>query len=245
MSRAPGTRSPSRPQGAWRRKAFVTNSADRICPARSSGARGDPEQLGRARTVLQRPLRDRRRRVLTPRQRDAVVQLLSVGTSATRAQPRGVAETDPLEAAACVRPGTNGPRRPDPCGHPARKTTLLGTSPSFVRNIGEPRDKHLGAGTFGFGKTVFYLVSRAQTLVAYTRCRNNGAYESRLIGCAVGDSFNVADNRGHGLTPGVTGGVSARRRTGAAARRRCRLRSREFGLDAVRSTMMNRNDRSS
>jgi hypothetical protein len=60
---------------------------------------------------------------------------------------------------------------------------------AFLRNVGEPRDKELGAGTYGFGKTIFYLVSHASTIVVYTRCRLNDAYQSRLIGCAIGESF--------------------------------------------------------
>ena len=60
---------------------------------------------------------------------------------------------------------------------------------AFVRNVGERRDKELGAGTFGFGKTIFYLISRTQSIVVYTRCRTDGGFQSRFIGCAVGESF--------------------------------------------------------
>lgn len=63
----------------------------------------------------------------------------------------------------------------------------------FIRNIGEPRDKKLGAGTFGFGKSVFYLFSRARTVVAYTRCRTQGGLESRLIGYAIGDEYRMRE----------------------------------------------------
>ena len=70
---------------------------------------------------------------------------------------------------------------------------------AFVRNVGEPRDKELGAGTFGFGKTIFYLLSRAASIIVYTRCRTDGGLESRFIGCAVGRSFRVV--RGGVLRP--------------------------------------------
>jgi uncharacterized membrane protein YgcG len=73
---------------------------------------------------------------------------------------------------------------------------------AFVRNLGEPRDKEFGAGTFGFGKTIFYLVSQARTIVVYTRCRVGGRYETRLIGCAIGESFGVREG---GLTTLFTG----------------------------------------
>jgi hypothetical protein len=62
---------------------------------------------------------------------------------------------------------------------------------AFTRNVGEPRDKEFGAGTFGFGKTIFYLLSRARTIVVYTRCQTDYGLETRLIGCAVGSSFRV------------------------------------------------------
>jgi hypothetical protein len=68
---------------------------------------------------------------------------------------------------------------------------------AFLRNIGEPRDKEFGAGTFGFGKAIFYLVSRARTIVAFTRCRLNRGYETRLIGCGIGDSFQMQDGPIH------------------------------------------------
>ena len=67
---------------------------------------------------------------------------------------------------------------------------------AFIRNVGEPRDKELGAGTFGFGKTIFYLLSNARTALVYTRCRFNGRYESRFIGCAIGESFRREDSNG-------------------------------------------------
>lgn len=65
---------------------------------------------------------------------------------------------------------------------------------SFVRNIGEPRDTELGGGTYGFGKGVFYLLSRPGTILLYTRCRTDMGFESRLIGCALWSSY-VADGR--------------------------------------------------
>jgi hypothetical protein len=63
----------------------------------------------------------------------------------------------------------------------------------FIRNVGEPRDKKLGAGTFGFGKSIFYLFSKARTVVAYTRCRTAGGFESRFIGYAIGDEYRVRE----------------------------------------------------
>jgi hypothetical protein len=64
---------------------------------------------------------------------------------------------------------------------------------AFVRNVGEPRDKKLGAGTFGFGKSIFYLVSRAKTAMVYTRCRIVSGYQSRFIGCSIGDGYRLSE----------------------------------------------------
>lgn len=62
---------------------------------------------------------------------------------------------------------------------------------AFIRNVGEPRDKAQGAGTFGFGKSIFYLASRARTIIVYTRCRVGRSLETRLIGCGAGNSFRM------------------------------------------------------
>ncbi|MEV5963763.1 hypothetical protein AB0L70_18485 [Kribbella sp. NPDC051952] len=71
---------------------------------------------------------------------------------------------------------------------------------SFVRNIGEPRDKQLGGGTYGFGKGIFYLLSTAGTVLLHTRCDDgSGRLQTRLIGCALWKSYvgkdGTADRR--------------------------------------------------
>ncbi|WP_030686890.1 hypothetical protein [Streptomyces sp. NRRL B-1347] len=61
---------------------------------------------------------------------------------------------------------------------------------SFIRNIGEPRDIALGGGTYGFGKGIFYLLSKPGTVLVHSRCRDaRGNYETRLIGCALWKSY--------------------------------------------------------
>nr|BFE83846.1 hypothetical protein GCM10020093_064470 [Planobispora longispora] len=66
---------------------------------------------------------------------------------------------------------------------------------SFVRNVGEPRDTELGGGTYGFGKGIFYLISEVGTILLHTRCRVDGGYETRLMGCALWKSY-VANGSG-------------------------------------------------
>jgi len=53
----------------------------------------------------------------------------------------------------------------------------------FIRDIGRGASKQLGGGTYGFGKSTFFVASTAATVIAYTRCKNeaNGDLEERLI----------------------------------------------------------------
>ncbi|WP_157610308.1 hypothetical protein [Spirillospora albida] len=60
---------------------------------------------------------------------------------------------------------------------------------SFVRNIGAPRDRALGGGTYGFGKGIFYLISEPGTILLHTRCRVDGRLETRLMGCALWKNY--------------------------------------------------------
>lgn len=73
---------------------------------------------------------------------------------------------------------------------------------SFIRNIGEPRDTELGGGTYGFGKGIFYLLSKPGTVLVHTRCRVDGGFETRLMGCALWKSYAEGE------------GLSGRRYTG-------------------------------
>jgi hypothetical protein len=56
----------------------------------------------------------------------------------------------------------------------------------FLRNVGEPRDKILGGGTYGFGKAIFYNLSDCHAIVVDTRCAT-GPDERRLMGAALTD----------------------------------------------------------
>jgi hypothetical protein len=59
----------------------------------------------------------------------------------------------------------------------------------FVRNIGQPPDKELGAGSFGYGKAAFYIASRARTIIVDTYCQPEG--ERRLIAYGLGEQFRA------------------------------------------------------
>src|SRR4051812_8210841 len=55
--------------------------------------------------------------------------------------------------------GLGGPTRADDQGTGEARDFV-----DFVRNIGQPPDKELGGGSFGYGKAAFYIASRARTI---------------------------------------------------------------------------------
>ncbi|MEU7056286.1 hypothetical protein [Streptomyces sp. NPDC046197] len=86
--------------------------------------------------------------------------------------------------------GLGGPTRADDAVGPDRDFV------SFIRNIGEPRDTALGGGTYGFGKGIFYLLSKPGTVLVHSRCRTaRGAYETRLIGCTLWKSYVAVEGQ--------------------------------------------------
>ncbi|MCD1144252.1 hypothetical protein LQU92_03225 [Kocuria sp. LUK] len=105
---------------------------------------------------------------LRARLRDSALQVLEVSDRGTK--------------------GLGGPTRADVVTDGSRDFV------TFVRNIGEPRDRHLGGGTYGFGKGIFYLLSSVGTVLIHTRARNaDGVLETRLIGCALRKSYTWID----------------------------------------------------
>ncbi|WAT98517.1 hypothetical protein [Streptomyces nigrescens] len=85
-------------------------------------------------------------------------------------------------------------------GGPTRADNAVGSNRdfvSFIRNIGEPRETALGGGTYGFGKGIFYLLSKPGTILVHSRCRNDQGYlETRLIGCTLLKSYVAAEADG-------------------------------------------------
>jgi hypothetical protein len=66
---------------------------------------------------------------------------------------------------------------------------------SFVLNVGEKRDTEQGGGTYGYGKAVLYRLSEVGTILVYTRTSDgHGRTVSRLIGIALGQSFELRDH---------------------------------------------------
>jgi len=63
----------------------------------------------------------------------------------------------------------------------------------FLRNIGQPPDKPLGGGTFGYGKAALYLVSGIRCILVYTRCKYRCRLESRLMVACLGRDYVTED----------------------------------------------------
>lgn len=84
--------------------------------------------------------------------------------------------------------GLGGPTRADQIADERRDWV------SFVLNVGEKRDTAQGGGTYGYGKAVLYRLSRVGTILVYTRTADgDGGLQSRLIGIALGSSFDNRD----------------------------------------------------
>ncbi|MCX7444505.1 hypothetical protein OS125_04490 [Corynebacterium sp. P7003] len=61
---------------------------------------------------------------------------------------------------------------------------------SFVRNIGRSDQKELAGGTYGFGKAVFFIASRVDTVMVYTRTSDeNDQPVHRFISMALTDGY--------------------------------------------------------
>ena len=82
--------------------------------------------------------------------------------------------------------GLGGPTRSDVHAEPNKRAWL-----SFVLNSGEKQDVDGGGGTYGYGKGAFFLASRAGTILIYTRFRDEGRLQSRLIGSALLSSVTM------------------------------------------------------
>ncbi|MFC8382132.1 hypothetical protein [Nocardia sp. NPDC057272] len=83
--------------------------------------------------------------------------------------------------------GLGGPTRADAVTDQGRDFV------AFLRNIGEPRDRALGGGTYGFGKGILYLASGSGTILVHTRCQYQGKYETRLMAAALWKSYDAKE----------------------------------------------------
>jgi hypothetical protein len=101
-------------------------------------------------------------------------------------------EMDGLNVLCISDRGTRGLSGPTRADQPATGRTDF---TDYVFNMGQPRDIEGGGGTYGFGKTITYVVSRASAVVVHTRTRTEHGLESRLIGIAVGSQYDDHERR--------------------------------------------------
>ena len=87
--------------------------------------------------------------------------------------------------------GLGGPLRNDLSVNAGEDTNFI----DFVLNIGAPRDVHLGGGTYGFGKTIAYVVSGVGTILISSRCEGLHGLEQRFIGSTIADGFDMKGYR--------------------------------------------------
>lgn len=78
--------------------------------------------------------------------------------------------------------GLRGPLRADLDPAEGQPTDFI----DFVFNLGAPRSTRLGGGTYGFGKTISYITSRARTVLIGTRTRHGAHHQHRFIGSSIG-----------------------------------------------------------
>lgn len=72
----------------------------------------------------------------------------------------------------------------------------------FVLNVGSPRDTTHGGGTYGYGKSSLYSLSRCKTIVIDSLTVWEGKETRRLLAARVGSSFSVASGKNIGKYTG-------------------------------------------
>ena len=96
--------------------------------------------------------------------------------------------------------GLNGPTRADQVSDGSEKNFV-----AFLRNIGHARKDVFGGGTYGYGKAVFYSISCVRAICVHTKCRVDGAVESRFMSAALGERYGRFTGRHWWGTKGTDG----------------------------------------
>lgn len=82
--------------------------------------------------------------------------------------------------------GLGGPVRNDKSVPEGEVTHFI----DLVYNIGATKTGGTSGGTYGFGKSVAYMVSELGALVIWSRCQTDQGVEDRLIASAIGEVFD-------------------------------------------------------
>ena len=84
--------------------------------------------------------------------------------------------------------GLGGPTRADVVPGKGESSDFV----NFVRNMGARRDTPQGGGTYGYGKSSLYQLSRCSTILIDSLCVDQAGRERRrFIGCHLGDADDV------------------------------------------------------
>jgi hypothetical protein len=87
--------------------------------------------------------------------------------------------------------GLGGPLRAGERAHGEETPDFV----QFLRNVGEPSDHQFGGGTYGFGKGIFYRLSRAGAILVDTHGAGGDPAARRLMGAALGHSWYLGERR--------------------------------------------------
>lgn len=158
----------------------------------------DAAKLGRGPRILirLRRLSDRQRAVMG---QEVFRELPEAGDSRDRLR-RFLQDPDAFVLEICDfnTVGLGGPTRADEMPVGTHCTDFA----DFMLNVGSPRDTVHGGGTYGFGKTALYRVSRCTALIVDTLPSDPRFPERRLMACHLGHSFSCRMN---GLEKRFTG----------------------------------------
>lgn len=83
--------------------------------------------------------------------------------------------------------GLGGPVRNDKSIPEGETTHFI----DLVYNIGATKTGGTSGGTYGFGKSVAYMVSEVAAVVIWSRCETDAGVEDRLIASAIGEVFDA------------------------------------------------------
>ncbi len=81
--------------------------------------------------------------------------------------------------------GLSGPTRADLVADGPEDPDFV----NFMRNVGAARDTHQGGGTYGYGKTSLYALSRHSTILVDSQTSCDGLPVRRLMACRLGRTF--------------------------------------------------------